>query len=141
MDTVDSSAPGSAAPAEVHELAFHGRSNSTARRLLGDFLLRQGVDVEVIQDAAIVLGELISNGLDHGRPDRESGLEVTWQIEGGSLHLSVCDGGGSTSLPHVVDAGPESPRGRGLAMVQALTVRWWVESSSGTRVTAVLACG
>ena len=128
---------GTAAGAEVHELPFARDANARARALLADFLERLQVETRVRQDAAIVLGELVANGLDHGRPDARQALEISWQVEAGVLRLSVLDGGGPT-VPHVVAADPWAPRGRGLAMVQALTTSWWVDDTHGTRVVALL---
>jgi two-component sensor histidine kinase len=133
-----SSLPGQGDSVEVHELPFARASNRQARSLLAEFLDRQQLDVATAQDAAIVIGELVANGLDHGRPDRLSGLEVSWALSRHELRLSVFDGGGS-SLPHVEPTDPFAARGRGLAMVEALSASWWFEKDSGTRVTAVLA--
>ncbi|MFC4783213.1 ATP-binding protein [Nocardioides sp. MAHUQ-72] len=124
--------------AEVHELPFSRDSNRRARSLLKDFLGRQTLPSEAAMDAAIVIGELVANGLDHGRPDLHRGLEVSWQLDGATLRLSVLDGGGSTT-PHVMPPDLDAPRGRGLAMVQALSTSWWFDREGGTRVTAVLA--
>jgi len=123
---------------ETHELPFSRETNRAARRLLADFVGRQHLGADAAMDAAIVLGELVANGLDHGRPDLRMGLEVSWMLEEHSLRLSVLDGGGHTR-PHVVAAGATDTRGRGLAMVEALSTSWWVEAQGGTRVTAVLA--
>ena len=127
----------SAPPGEVHELPFGRDANAAARTLLAAFIDRQQLGRRLAQDAALVIGELVANGIDHGRPDPSRGLEVSWTLDGGCLRLSVFDGGGR-SVPHVVDAEPFAPRGRGLAMVAALSASWWFEGSSGTRVTAVL---
>ena len=128
-------APG--ARTETHELPFSREANRAARRLLAAFVLREHLRMEVCQDAAIVLGELVANGLDHGRPDPHRGLEVSWLLDAGSLRLSVLDGGGRTE-PHVVSADDYDTRGRGLAMVAALSTSWWVDHRTGTRVTAVI---
>lgn len=125
-------------PGEVHRLPFTATSNRTARGLLSRFLSTANVDVSVSQDAAIVLGELVANSLDHGRPDAGDSFEVTWQMDGGQLRLSVRDGGGTASRPRVMAADPWATRGRGLAMVQALAETWWVDDAAGVRVTAVL---
>lgn len=122
---------------EVHELPFARSSNAAARALLATFLDRLHLDTAVLMDASIVLGELVANGLDHGCPDHHDGLEVSWRIDEGGLALSVLDGGGET-VPHVLHVDRYAPRGRGLAMVQKLTTSWTVETSGGTRVTAVL---
>lgn len=136
----DSRMPTTATPGartETHELPFSRETNRQARRLLADFVGRQKLGAETAMDAAIVLGELVANGLDHGRPDPHVGLEVSWMLENHSLRLSVLDGGGRTQ-PHVVAAEATDTRGRGLAMVEALSSSWWVERQGGTRVTAVL---
>lgn len=132
-------APEGAAPplGEVHRLPFLPTSNRAARGLLSTYLQGSSLGNSLAQDAAIVLGELVANSLDHGAPDAGAGLEVTWGVAAGRLRLSVCDGGGATR-PRVVAADPWATRGRGLAMVQALAESWWVDDGSGTRVTAVL---
>lgn len=122
---------------EVHELPFARSSNAAARALLATFLDRQRLDTAVLMDASIVLGELVANGLDHGCPDRQDGLEVSWRLDEGGLSLSVRDGGGET-VPHVLTVDQYAPRGRGLAMVQKLATSWTVDTNGGTRVTAVL---
>lgn len=129
---------GGAPPGEVHRLPFTATSNRTARVLLSRYLSTTDVDVSITQDAAIVLGELVANSLDHGRPDAGDTLEVTWGMDGVRLRLSVRDGGGAATRPRVMDADPWATRGRGLAMVQALAETWWVDDTAGTRVTAVL---
>ena len=140
MDTGDARGAGQSARTEVHELPFDRGTNAAARSLLAAFVERERLGAHIRQDAALVLGELVANGIDHGRPDPQHGLEVSWQLEGDALRLSVFDGGG-TSVPHVVAPDPYAPRGRGLAIVQALTTAWWFEGTGGTRVTAVLAVG
>lgn len=128
-------------PEEVHRLPFAPGSNRTARSLLSRFLRETALGDAVSQDAAIVLGELVANSLDHGRPDSRDGLEVAWRVAGVRLELSVCDGGGGATQPRVLAADPWATRGRGLAMVQALADTWWVDDDGGTRVTAVLSAG
>ncbi len=125
---------------EVHELPFVLTSNRTARDLLSRFLREASVSPRVAQDAVIVIGELVANGLEHGCPDSARGLEVTWRVEGVRLRVSVRDGGAGTGrpAPRVMPPDPWASRGRGLAMVQALADSWWVEDDAGTRVTAII---
>lgn len=134
----DTRRPSHEARVEVHELPFARSSNAAARALLATFLDRQRLDIAVLMDASIVLGELVANGLDHGCPDRHDGLEVSWRLDEGGLSLSVLDGGGGETVPHVLTVDQYAPRGRGLAMVQKLARSWTVDTSGGTRVTAVL---
>jgi anti-sigma regulatory factor (Ser/Thr protein kinase) len=122
---------------EAHALPFARESNSAARRLLAAFLSDRALDPVLLQDAAIVMGELVANGLDHGRPDDQDCLEVSWRIDERELSLSVHDAGGPT-VPTVLDVDQFAARGRGLAMVQKLSSSWSVDRSHGTQVTVVL---
>jgi anti-sigma regulatory factor (Ser/Thr protein kinase) len=118
-------------------LPFEAMSARQARRLLTDYLVRAGLSAGLIQDAALVISELVTNSVDHGRPHEGDGVEVSWDLSPDRLLVSVHDAGGA-SFPTATQAGPHAPRGRGLAIVGALCARWWVEQVDGTRVTAEL---
>jgi two-component sensor histidine kinase len=80
------------------------------------------------QDALLVVTELISNAIRHAEPLANGTMLVRWRREDDDLVLSVCDGGGSSD-PVLVVADPSAERGRGLAIVDALSQRWWVQRS------------
>jgi serine/threonine-protein kinase RsbW len=64
---------------------------------------------------------------------------VCWAAEDRALDIAVTDGGALTT-PERVDAGVSDLSGRGLAIVESVASRWWVESTrSRTTVHAVLA--
>lgn len=119
-------------------LPFEAVSARHARRQLTDYLVRAGTRGGLIQDAALVISELVTNSVDHGRPQPGDGIEVSWDLSPERLRVSVCDGGG-TGVPAASQVEPHAPRGRGLAIVGALCAHWWVEQVDGTRVTAELA--
>ncbi|WP_240340506.1 ATP-binding protein [Nocardioides sp. SYSU D00038] len=119
-------------------LPFATGSSREARLRLHEFLDGAQVPRPLAQDAVIVLGELVANALDHGRPTPDGRLEVVFALEDRHLRLSVRDGGGD-SRPTVQQVDTLAERGRGLAMVEALSAMWTVDDSDGTCVTAWLA--
>jgi two-component sensor histidine kinase len=101
------------------------------QRLISD--LAGLVSAAVLNDAAVVAGELLGNAVRHARALPGGVMRVTWRVEGGrsgsaSVRLSVIDGGagqGPTPRP----AGPDSVDGRGLAIVSALARAWGVRQT------------
>jgi len=119
-------------------LPYDPRAARTARKLVDETLVAHGADPDLRQDAALVVHELVMNGVTHGQPDSEGRIELAWQVVGGQLEISVLDCGTGGTI-EVKRADDESPNGRGLAIVAALSTTWWVDHSEGTRVTARLA--
>ncbi|KRV48093.1 hypothetical protein AQ490_26500 [Wenjunlia vitaminophila] len=114
------------------------------RRLRGE-LTAQAVPDVVIDDAVLIISELVSNSCRHARPldvpapDGDGGepgrhvpgIVVRWFVaEDGLLALEVTDGGGPTrprpSRPSVTAHG-----GRGLSIVDQLALRWGVRDHPG----------
>ena len=124
---------------ETHALPFAPESTARARELLDAFVSELSPSKRCQQEAIIVLGELVSNALDHGSAMQGGCFNVSFSHSAEALVVSVSDGG-AKSAPHVVNAGPYAARGRGLAMVQALCLDWRVDRSAGTSVHATLSC-
>jgi anti-sigma regulatory factor (Ser/Thr protein kinase) len=102
-------------------------------------LRRYGVPQHVIDDARIVISELLGNALRHARPIRNAGLVLALEVRPDSVRLSVSDGGSAT-LPTLLHPPALSPSGRGLAIVRTLTREWGVrEGAEGNTVFGVLA--
>jgi anti-sigma regulatory factor (Ser/Thr protein kinase) len=115
-----------------------------ARRRLRKELRDCGAPETVIDDATLILSELLSNAYRHGRPidngRGEPGIRVGWHVgEDGLLTLEVTDGGGPTR------PSPSSPSltahgGRGLGIVETLSLEWGVTDRPGeVTVWAILA--
>ena len=124
---------------EEHRLPFAPPSTVKARNLLDAFVRGASLSHRCQQEATIVLGELVSNALDHGSPMASDCFTVEFSRTAEGLTICVSDGG-SHAAPRVVNAGPYAARGRGLAMVQALCAEWKVDQEAGTRVMATLSC-
>ena len=109
-------------------LPFLGQSAGEVRRALSVWLAHQHATEASTQDALLVATELVSNAIRHAEPLANDTMLVRWRREADDLVLSVCDGGGSGD-PVLVVVDPDAERGRGLAIVDALSERWWVQRS------------
>ncbi|MEX0169155.1 ATP-binding protein [Streptomyces sp. LMG1-1-1.1] len=111
-----------------------------ARHRMRDELYRSGVSESVVDDAVLILSELLSNACRYGRPlgcaDRGDGdVRAAWRVDpAGGLRVEVTDGGGPTrpvpSTPSVTAHG-----GRGLNIIGALSQDWGVRDSATGEVT------
>lgn len=122
-------------------LPYVPSSVTGARKLLQDDLAGLGLGEERLDDAALVLSELVSNALRHATPlpaPQEDSIGISWRAElgqdpgaSGWVELSVRDGGSST-MPRVARPSVSGLGGRGLGIVQALAGRWGTEMDADT---------
>jgi anti-sigma regulatory factor (Ser/Thr protein kinase) len=99
-----------------------------------------GVAESVIDDAVLVLSELLSNACKHGRPlggalAGDGDVRAAWRVDArGRLVVEVTDGGGPTrpapATPSVTARG-----GRGLNIITALADDWGVRDDVRGEVT------
>ncbi len=109
-------------------------SCSRARRMVDEAITTWGLPEEFADDAALVVTELVSNGADHA----EGPLRLTVNRTDDGVLIEVHDR--STALPVLRPVSPESPRGRGMIIVNALSKRWGVTpDADGKTVWAELA--
>ncbi|MEU6258704.1 ATP-binding protein [Streptomyces sp. NPDC047043] len=111
-----------------------------ARHRMREQLRTGGVSEAVIDDAVLILSELLSNACKHGRPlgDALAGdgdVRAAWRVDvGGRLTVEVTDGGGPTrpapATPSVTAHG-----GRGLNIITALADDWGVRDDTRGEVT------
>lgn len=99
------------------------------RRLVGD-LSGAGVYEGTASDARLVISELISNALRHATPLPGHTLRVAWRLAADSVRIAVSDGGGPT-VPVVRDSAGSAIGGRGLGIVEQLSLRWGVCDAEG----------
>jgi anti-sigma regulatory factor (Ser/Thr protein kinase) len=97
-----------------------------------------GIYEGAASDAALVLSELISNALRHATALADGTFRTSWRLLDDSVEISVSDGGGKT-VPTVNEPTGWAIGGRGLGIVDRLSVRWGVsDKSEGTTVWAQL---
>ena len=119
-------------------LPFATSTPSIARTKLAGFLTINRAPASVIDNALIVISEMIANAVSHGVPTSDGTVEISWSINGDLLELSVHDAGEGGSL-EPIDFDEDSLSGRGLSIINRVADRWWVDMSKGTRVNAELA--
>jgi serine/threonine-protein kinase RsbW len=107
-------------------LPFSAASAREVRRALAGWLRNHDFADGVIDDARLVVTELVGNAIRHATPLPNGTLLVRWRIEDGGLLITVCDGGGVT-VPIRLEPGPDALGGRGLRIVEALGSAWWFE--------------
>jgi anti-sigma regulatory factor (Ser/Thr protein kinase) len=115
-------------------------SAGRARKLTSEFLARSRprmarVDAGHIDDAALIVSELVTNATRHGR----SGCRLRLQVSRAQVTVEVYDD--NPGQPRMRSVTAESEGGRGLAMVSCLAQRFDVAPvrGGGKRVRAVLA--
>lgn len=117
---------------------FAASSVSVTRQSLKRWLTDCGVRREVVDDARVVISELVGNCVRHAQPTPDGDIVVSWQIAEHELQISVSDGGSGTR-PRKVNAPSSALAGRGMAIVETLAERWWAErTASRSTVHAVL---
>ena len=88
---------------------------------------RWGLD-HLADDLESITGELVANAVVHGRAARGSQVVVTYRVAEGTLRIDVRDW--ATGAPRIVQSddseGGIAERGRGLAIVRELSLRWGV---------------
>jgi anti-sigma regulatory factor (Ser/Thr protein kinase) len=128
-------------PAASSMAVPHGPAGvGPARRRMRERLTHGGVPDPVVDDAVLILSELLSNAYRHGRPlghadAGEGEVRAAWRVDGsGRLTIEVTDGGGPTrpvpATPSVTARG-----GRGLNIIRALAREWGVRDGVAGEVT------
>ena len=91
-----------------------------ARRFVAETLQGE-VSEPLLADALLIASELVTNAVLHG--GTVARLDV--RADDRSVTISVTDR--APALPEVRDPGPSATSGRGLRIVEALSVNWGVE--------------
>ncbi|WP_432031945.1 ATP-binding protein [Streptomyces antibioticus] len=87
---------------------------------------------DLTDDAELCVSELVSNVITHVGPGTPATLAVS--MNGVRLRIEVHDPD-PHALPTLLDAGGESEGGRGMALVDALAVRWGVLPDGDRKIT------
>jgi anti-sigma regulatory factor (Ser/Thr protein kinase) len=119
-------------------LAHASSSVADARHRLAADLQRWKVRRSTVDDAVLVLSELISNAIKHARPLASGKIAVSWDLGCEVVRIAVTDGGSNTR-PTPVHPSASGLGGRGLSIVSSVAREWGVEDTApGTTVWAVL---
>jgi serine/threonine-protein kinase RsbW len=117
-------------------VAWRAASVAQVRRTLVEDLETRDVPADVVDEAEIVVSELVSNAIRHARPLTDGTLRVHWKVKAGVVEVEVTDGG-SDSTPRPAPRTVWAASGRGLRIVRSLAHEWGVsEDRHGTTVWA-----
>jgi len=91
------------------------------------------VAARVLEDARLLVSELVSNSVQHAAVAADAPIHVSAEKTGGTVRVDVADLGRDARVT------PRSPRsdgrgGYGLCLVDALAARWGVTHEPGTHV-------
>lgn len=100
-------------------------SAAVVRRHLRADLAGAGLEPGVIEDATVVLSELVGNAVRHARALPDGSVHTAWRLRDDRLTLEVTDAGAATR-PQLQPPSNSAIGGRGLSIVEALTGHWGV---------------
>ncbi len=105
--------------------------------LVQDLQLR-GLSHLVIEEAEMVVSELVANAVRHAKPLSDGCVRIRWKVKAGAVEVEVSDGGGPTT-PRPQPQSVWSVGGRGLRIVRSLAHEWGVQDDrNGRTVWAAL---
>ncbi|MFD4398752.1 ATP-binding protein [Kitasatospora sp. NPDC058478] len=101
----------------------HRSSAGAARSLLRDFLRGIQGGGQLVQSGELVLSELVTNAVVHARVPKGRRIAVRFEGVRGHLRIEVHD---TSSEKPVIRrfTGPDKLSGRGLCLVEALSLEW-----------------
>jgi PAS domain S-box-containing protein len=112
-------------------LGAHPRQAASTRRAATAWLADRGVPTD---DVALVLGELLANGVEHARTT----VELTVVLDRGSVSVEVRDDGRGIRAVPAQRAPDDAESGRGLHIVRALSRDVQVRSTGAGSVVRVV---
>ena len=110
-------------------------SASAVRRELAQDLVLHGLDEDSVDAVTLVTSELLGNAIRHSGISDDAELDVAWTIGRDEVMVTVEDPSPEPPMPRT--AAPEEPSGRGLTIIEALTLAWGYDPTpTGKRVWA-----
>jgi anti-sigma regulatory factor (Ser/Thr protein kinase) len=106
-------------------------SPATARGMLAENI--KHLPTRVRDDLAVLVSELVTNAIRHGRPDVELHLIVTGDL----VRVEVYDEGDAFSAVRAHSIPISQSSGRGLVIVDTLATRWGVDVATAAQAKNV----
>jgi anti-sigma regulatory factor (Ser/Thr protein kinase) len=107
-------------------------SPGRARAAVGTWLSAH-VDESMLEDALLLVSELVTNSVRHARAPRDAQITVRAWRRGAGFRFEVRDAGRQGAV-RVRDRAGDEIGGYGLALVAALASAWGVKRAGGTTV-------
>lgn len=126
----------------VRTIRVPWRASSVAgvRRAVVADLQARDMSEEIVDEAEIVVAELVANAVRHARPLQDGTVRIRWKTKGDAVEVEVTDGGGPT-VPKPAPRVLWAPSGRGLRIVRSLAHEWGVLEDDRKGVTVWAALG
>ncbi len=110
----------------VVELPADVSSPRAARQVVASLLPAWGHHC-LVDDAVLLVSELVTNALSHARGQESYELELTARAD--AVRIALADG--STVRPIVAELDDDRPSGRGIRIIEHLASRWGAEDHEG----------
>ncbi|MBC7557804.1 MAG: ATP-binding protein [Dermatophilaceae bacterium] len=117
-------------------VAWKQSSGREARRALVSSLRELDVDATVVDEAEVVISELVSNSVRHAKPLADGTIRLGWTVRAGVVEVEVTDGGGPT-VPRPAPRSLLAVQGRGLRIVRGYAHEWGVHEDRAGRTVWV----
>jgi anti-sigma regulatory factor (Ser/Thr protein kinase) len=119
----------------AHELRYLLPHEPTAPAAAREALsaLSGAIDEPVLTELQLLVSELVTNAVRHGRGRDGGTVELSIALTRGTARIAVADGGHGF-VPPSPPSDPAQPGGWGLVVVDRLAARWGVEREPCTRV-------
>ncbi|GAA4554989.1 ATP-binding protein [Planotetraspora kaengkrachanensis] len=125
-DVVDLPVPSPAPLSATCTLQGRVTSAAVARDFTATTLDQWGFPC-LIDDAQLVVSELVTNALRHARADISAGPPIQLRLVNHRFHVGCAVRDSSERIPAPATGGDLSETGRGLHLVEALTTTWgWI---------------
>ncbi|WP_158692630.1 ATP-binding protein [Streptomyces roseochromogenus] len=122
--------------AAAFDLPSRPTAVSTARRVVRELLTAWEVPEGPLDDGVLVTSELVTNALVHTAGDR---IACRLHDTSDRIRIEVEDREGGPALPTARRPGPDDQHGRGLLLVDALSLDWGVTPIPGQLARVVWA--
>jgi anti-sigma regulatory factor (Ser/Thr protein kinase) len=111
-----------------HEQVLPLPANSDAPSIARDFVGQHGADLpaNLVEDAQVIVSELVTNAVEHGRPD----IVLRLRRHPPGIGVAVEDHGDEQPELPSGPVDPDAVGGRGLLIVDALASHWGVTASA-----------
>lgn len=113
---------------DVFRLPAMGASVADARGRIRARLSEWGADLELCDDASLVVTELFTNAVRHTDSEK---ITCVLQDSGAVVRLEVTDQGRGTGVPAPYAADADEEGGRGLLLVSVLSLAWGSDPVGG----------
>ncbi|OLZ74850.1 hypothetical protein AV521_02890 [Streptomyces sp. IMTB 2501] len=122
--------------AAAFDLPSRPTAVGTARRVVRELLTAWEVPEGPLDDAVLVTSELVTNALVHTAGDR---IACRLHDTADRIRIEIEDRQGGPALPTARRPGPDDQHGRGLLLVDALSLDWGVTPIPGRPARVVWA--